>query len=179
LSWAQFVSCPLLIVSCATTFNEFDPLILEPNPVIKILRLRPESDSDIPLPRYMTTHSAGMDICAAVEKELVLKPGDIALLPSGFAIALPAGFEAQIRPRSGLAVKHGIGLVNSPGTIDADYRGEVKIAVINWGQTPYTLHRGDRIAQMVIQKVYQAQLQPVQQLDETARDTGGFGHTGK
>lgn len=152
---------------------------MEPAPIIKILRLRPETDADIPLPRYMTSHSAGMDICAAVEKDLVLNKGAIALLPSGFAIALPPGYEAQIRPRSGLAVKHGIGLVNSPGTIDADYRGEVKIAVINLGQTPYTFHRGDRIAQMVVQKVYQAELQPVQQLDETARNTGGFGHTGK
>ena len=152
---------------------------MEANPVIEILRLRPAADSDIPLPRYMTPHSAGMDICAALESELTLEKGDIALLPSGFAIALPPGFEAQIRPRSGLAVKHGIGLVNSPGTIDADYRGEVKIAVINLGKAPYTFRRGDRVAQMVVQKVYQAQLQPVQQLNETARNTGGFGHTGK
>lgn len=127
----------------------------------------------------MTPHSAGMDICAAVESDLTLQKGDIALLPSGFAIALPPGFEAQIRPRSGLAIKHGIGLVNSPGTIDTDYRGEVKIAVINLGKAPYTFHRGDRVAQMVIQKVYQAELQPMQQLDETTRNTGGFGHTGK
>ena len=152
---------------------------MEPAPTIKILRLRPESDPDIPLPRYMTPHSAGMDICAAVASDLTLEKGDIALLPSGFAIALPPGFEAQIRPRSGLAVKHGIGLVNSPGTIDADYRGEVKIAVINLGKAPYTFHRGDRVAQMVIQKVYRAELRPVQQLDETTRNTGGFGHTGK
>jgi dUTP pyrophosphatase len=143
------------------------------------MRLRPATDSDIPLPRYMTTHSAGMDICAALANDLTLAKGDIALLPSGFAIALPSGFEAQIRPRSGLAVKHGISLVNSPGTIDADYRGEVKIAVINFGQSAYTFHRGDRIAQMVIQKVYQAELQQVQQLEETSRNTGGFGHTGK
>jgi dUTP pyrophosphatase len=152
---------------------------LKANPVIKILRLRPESDPDIPLPRYMTPHSAGMDICAAVASDLILEKGDIALLPSGFAIALPPGFEAQIRPRSGLAVKHGIGLVNAPGTIDADYRGEVKIAVINLGKAPYTVHRGDRVAQMVIQKIYQAELRPVQQLDQTSRNTGGFGHTGK
>jgi len=152
---------------------------LDANPTIKILRLRPETDSDIPLPRYMTPQSAGMDICAAVEEEKTLEKGEVALLPTGFAIALPPGFEAQIRPRSGLAVKHGIGLINSPGTIDADYRGEVKIAVINLGQAPYTFHRGDRIAQMVIQKVYQAQLQQVRQLDETSRNTGGFGHTGK
>jgi dUTP pyrophosphatase len=152
---------------------------VEPAPTIKILRLRPESDPDIPLPRYMTPHSAGMDICAAVESDLTLEKGDITLLPSGFAIALPPGFEAQIRPRSGLAVKHGIGLVNSPGTIDADYRGEVKIAVINLGKAPYTFHRGDRVAQMVIQQVYRAELRPVQQLGETSRNTGGFGHTGK
>ena len=151
---------------------------MESAPTIKILRLRPATDSDVPLPRYMTPHSAGMDICAAIEKDLTLEKSDIALLPSGFAVALPPGFEAQIRPRSGLAVKHGIGLVNSPGTIDADYRGEVKIAVINLGKAAYTFHRGDRIAQMVIQKVYQAELLQVQQLDETDRNTGGFGHTG-
>ena len=127
----------------------------------------------------MTPYSAGMDICAAVDSDKVIESGDIALLPSGFAIALPAGFEAQIRPRSGLAVKHGIGLVNSPGTIDADYRGEVKIAVINWARAPYTVRRGDRIAQMVIQREYQAELQPVTHLDETTRNAGGFGHTGK
>jgi len=154
-------------------------LILNPSPVIKILRLRPESDSDIPMPRYMTPHASGMDICAAIDAERVLDQGEIALLPSGFAIALPPGFEAQIRPRSGLAVKHGIGLINTPGTIDADYRGEVMVAVINLGQSDYTVCRGDRIAQMVIQKVYQADLQQVQFLDETRRNTGGFGHTGK
>jgi dUTP pyrophosphatase len=152
---------------------------VESAPIIKILRLRPEADADIPLPRYMTPHSAGMDICAAVQSDVTLDKGDIALLPSGFALALPPGFEAQIRPRSGLAVKHGIGLVNSPGTIDADYRGEVKIAVINLGKAPHTIQRRDRIAQMVIQRVYQAELRPVAQLDETARNTGGFGHTGK
>jgi len=152
---------------------------LDPAPSIKILRLRPESDADIPLPRYMTPHSAGMDLCAAIENELVLEKGQIALLPTGFAMALPPGFEAQIRPRSGLAVKHGIGLINSPGTIDADYRGEVKIALINLGPKAYRFQRGDRIAQMVIQKVYQAGLQEVEVLDETRRNTGGFGHTGK
>ena len=152
---------------------------MDPAPSIKILRLRPESDADIPLPRYMTPHSAGMDLCAAIENELVLEKGQIALLPTGFAMALPPGFEAQIRPRSGLAVKHGIGLINSPGTIDADYRGEVKIALINLGPKAYRFQRGDRIAQMVIQKVYQAGLQEVEVLDETRRNTGGFGHTGK
>jgi len=127
----------------------------------------------------MTPHAAGMDICAAIENELVLEKGRIALLPTGFAMALPPGFEAQIRPRSGLAAKHGIGLINSPGTIDADYRGEVKIAVINLGPKDYRFQRGDRIAQMVIQKVWRAGLQEVASLDETQRNTGGFGHTGK
>ena len=149
------------------------------SPVIKILRLHPETDADIPLPRYMTAQSAGMDLCAAIKQDLVLDRGDRALIPTGFAIALPAGFEAQIRPRSGLSIKHGIGLINSPGTIDADYRGEIKIAVINLGSGPYTFQRGDRIAQMVIKKVVVAQLDIVEELDQTDRDAGGFGHTGK
>jgi dUTP pyrophosphatase len=149
------------------------------SPVIKILRLRPDVDADIALPRYMTAHSAGMDIHAAVEDDFVLAKGQIVLLPTGFAVALPDGFEAQIRPRSGLAVKHGIGLINSPGTIDADYRGEIMIAVINLGPEPYTIRRGERIAQMIIQRVYRAELQPVNRLEPTVRNTGGFGHTGK
>ena len=146
--------------------------------VIKCCRVRPEKDADIPLPRYMTPHSAGMDICAAVEHPAVLGPGEIILIPTGFAISLPESVEAQIRPRSGLAVKHGIGLVNSPGTIDADYRGEVKIALINFGKAPYTIRRGDRIAQMVINRVCQAKFEVTAVLDESLRDTGGFGHTG-
>jgi dUTP pyrophosphatase len=119
-----------------------------------------------------------MDICAAIKTDLVLEKGAIALIPSGFAIAIPEGFEVQIRPRSGLAVKHGIGIINSPGTIDSDYRGEVKIAVINLGKKNYTFRRGDRIAQMVVKRAYQARLKIVEQLDETDRNTGGFGHTG-
>ena len=152
---------------------------MKPSPVIKIKRLQPDTDSDIPLPRYMTDQSAGMDLCAALKEDLVLNKGELTLIPTGFAIALPQGFEAQIRPRSGLAIKHGIGLINSPGTIDADYRGEIKIAVINLGPAPYTFRRGDRIAQMVIKKVYLASLDVVEELDETKRNTGGFGHTGK
>lgn len=152
---------------------------MDNTPTIKFQRLRPELDADLPLPRYMTPRSAGMDLCAAITKELVLKTGAIALIPTGFAMAIPEGYEAQIRPRSGLAVKHGIGLINSPGTIDADYRGEVKIAVINLGEKDYTFYRGDRIAQMVINRVYPARLEVVQQLDETDRNTGGFGHTGQ
>jgi dUTP pyrophosphatase len=151
---------------------------METLPKIKVLRLRPDRDADLPLPAYMTPHAAGMDLRTALDTDLTLAPGAIALVPTGLAIALPPGFEAQIRPRSGLAVKHGIGLINSPGTIDADYRGEIKIAVINLGQQSYTLHRGDRIAQMIIQRVFQARLQIVEALDETSRNDGGFGHTG-
>jgi dUTP pyrophosphatase len=145
---------------------------------IKVLRLHPERDADLPLPAYMTPHAAGMDLRAALDTELILAPGAITLVPTGLAIALPEGFEAQIRPRSGLAVKHGIGLINSPGTIDADYRGEIKIAVINLGPQSYTLRRGDRIAQMVVQRIYQARFDVVDTLDETNRNDGGFGHTG-
>jgi dUTP pyrophosphatase len=147
-------------------------------PNICFQRVRPAEDQDIPLPRYMTPQAAGMDLHAAVRAPVAIARGAIALLPTGFAMALPQGFEAQIRPRSGLAVKHGIGLINSPGTIDADYRGEIKIALINFGDAPYTVERGDRIAQMVIQKVYRAELEIVESLDQTDRNTGGFGHTG-
>jgi len=148
-------------------------------PTIRIIRLRPAVDADIPLPRYMTAQAAGLDICAAVREDLTLEPGAIRLIPTGFSLAIPEGFEAQIRPRSGLAVTHGLGLINSPGTIDADYRGEVMIAVINLGNASYTVNRGDRIAQMVINRVYRAAFEVVDKLDETARNTGGFGHTGK
>jgi len=148
-------------------------------PVVKILRLRPGEDADIPLPRYMTPDSAGMDICAAVREDTVLDKGAIALLPTGLALALPRGYEAQVRPRSGLAVKHGIGLINAPGTIDADYRGEVMIALVNLGPSAYTVRRGDRIAQVVIQRVEQARLEQVEALEPTERDGGGFGHTGR
>jgi dUTP pyrophosphatase len=145
---------------------------------VQIMRLDPERDSDIPLPRYMTPHAAGMDIYAAVQDSLTLEPNTIALIPSGFAIALPTGFEAQVRPRSGLAIKHGITVVNAPGTIDSDYRGEVKVGLINLGQHPYTIRRGDRIAQMIIQRVHQTEIVEVPFLDNTARSSGGFGSTG-
>ncbi|HWR93244.1 MAG TPA: dUTP diphosphatase [Desulfobacterales bacterium] len=149
------------------------------NPIIRIMRLRPVEDADIPLPRYMTPDAAGMDVCAAVAQDTVLEAGQIRLLPTGFAIALPKGYEAQIRPRSGLAVRHGIGMINSPGTIDSDYRGEVMIALINHGRSAFTVRRGDRIAQMVIQQAYQARLEVVERLDPTERSAGGFGHTGR
>jgi dUTP pyrophosphatase len=148
-------------------------------PIIQIMRLRPEVDADVPLPRYMTPDAAGMDICAAVPQDTVLEAGQIRLLPTGFAMALPKGYEAQVRPRSGLAIRHGIGMINSPGTIDSDYRGEVMIALINHGRSAYTIRRGDRIAQMVIQQVHQARLDVVDQLEPTERSTGGFGHTGR
>jgi len=152
---------------------------MHPLPSIELLRLDPDKNQDIPLPRYMTAQSSGMDICAALNDDLVLAPGRIGLVPTGFAMALPDGFEAQIRPRSGLAVKHGISIINAPGTIDADYRGEVKIALINLGPEPVTLKRGDRIAQMVIQQVFQVRINVVEQLNDTDRSVGGFGHTGR
>jgi dUTP pyrophosphatase len=148
-------------------------------PLIEFRRVRPLEDRDIELPRYMTAQSAGMDIEAAVDAPLALQPGAIALVPTGFAMALPEGYEAQVRPRSGLAVRHGITLINAPGTIDADFRGEVRIALINLGPEPYTIRRGDRIAQMVVQRVVRARARVVDRLPETARSTGGFGHTGR
>ncbi len=145
------------------------------NFTIKIKRLRkPET----PLPAYMTPNAAGMDIYAALDSNLVLGPGERALVPTGLALALPEGYEAQIRPRSGLALKHGITLVNSPGTIDPDYRGEICVIVINHGDAPFTIRNGDRIAQMIFTRFFRADLREVSELDETSRDSGGFGHTG-
>jgi dUTP pyrophosphatase len=151
---------------------------MAPLPLITFKRLYPERDQDIPLPTYMTSQAAGMDLRAAIEHEKQLAPGDILLIPTGLAVAIPHGFEAQIRPRSGLAIRHGIGIINSPGTIDADYRGEVKVAVINLGKKVFTLHRGNRIAQMIIQRVYQARITQAENLPPTGRGSGGFGHTG-
>ena len=126
---------------------------------IKIKRL--DKTTDLPLPSYESEGSSGMDIRASVREPVLLKPGEIRLIPTGLAVSVPHGYEAQIRPRSGLALKHGIGMVNSPGTIDSDYRGEIGIIVINWGQRPFTIRRGDRIAQMIITKVYQADIMEV------------------
>ena len=145
---------------------------------IAVHRLHPDRDHDIQLPTYMSRDAAGMDICAAVDQGVALAPGQIALIPTGFAMALPAGYEAQIRPRSGLAVRYGVTVVNSPGTIDADYRGEVKVGLINLSDQPYTVSRGDRIAQMVVQRVARAAVRQVESLEETHRDKGGFGSTG-
>lgn len=145
---------------------------------VKCRRVRPESDQDIPPPQYMTAQSAGMDLCAAVTRPVTLAPGEIRLIPTGFAVALPLDHEAQIRPRSGLAVKHGIGLINSPGTIDADYRGEILVALINHGASSFTVKRGDRIAQMIVSRIPRVNVELADTLDESDRDTGGFGHTG-
>ena len=142
---------------------------------VSVKRLHGE---DLPLPRYMTEHAAGMDIFAAVDEDSVLLPGERRLIPTGIAVALPPGYEAQIRPRSGLAVEAGVTLLNSPGTIDADYRGEVKILIINHGAHPFVVTRGDRIAQMVIQEVCRASWNPTRDLEMTGRGEGGFGHTG-
>ncbi len=149
------------------------------HPTIQLRCLQPEKNLDIPLPAYMTPLAAGMDVCAAIEIDQHLAPGEIALIPTGLAMAIPKGFEVQVRPRSGLAIKHGISIVNAPGTIDADYRGEVKIGLINQGTKPFTIHRGDRIAQLIVQQVYQANITLVEELDKTERNRGGFGHTGK
>lgn len=137
-----------------------------------------ENCEDLPLPEYMSSGSAGMDLYADVDGEITLEPGRIKLISAGIYISLPQGYEAQIRPRSGLAIKHGIGIVNSPGTIDADYRGLINIIMINFGSNSYAIKRGVRIAQMVINKVTQAELQVVSELDKTIRNAGGFGHTG-
>jgi len=132
---------------------------------------------DLPLPRYMTGQSAGLDLLAAVGEEVRILPGARALIPTGIAVALPEGYEAEIRPRSGLAVRYGVTLVNAPGTIDADYRGEVGIILINHGQEPFVVRRGDRVAQMVVHRVCRVVWAVCETLSPTKRDKGGFGHT--
>jgi len=143
---------------------------------IKITRLK--GNKDLPLPEYESEGSSGMDIRASVKEPVLLKPGEIRLIPTGLSVSVPPGYEAQMRPRSGLALHNGIGMVNSPGTIDSDYRGEIGIIMINWGNEPFTIRRGDRIAQMIISRVYRAELAEVDDLDATSRGQGGFGHTG-
>ena len=139
---------------------------------------RKDGCDDVPLPQYMSQHAAGLDLCAACEGDVTIVPGKRALVPCGFSMALPDGYEAQVRPRSGLAIKHGIVLPNSPGTIDADYRGEVCVILANFGEEPFVVQRGMRIAQMVIAPVSRATLCCVETLSETVRGAGGFGHTG-
>jgi dUTP pyrophosphatase len=142
------------------------------------LKIKRVGNSASPLPRYMTSHAAGMDLFASLDSNLTLLPGERALVPTGLAFAIPEGYEAQVRPRSGLALNHGITLVNSPGTIDSDYRGEICVIIINHGKEPFTVKNGDRIAQMIFAKFARAVLQEVSELDETVRNNGGFGHTG-
>ena len=147
--------------------------------VIKFNWLDPESAGDLDLPTYHSAEASGMDVAAAVAEPVELLPGEIKMIPTNFAVAIPPGFEIQVRPRSGLAIKHGVTIINSPGTIDADYRGEVKIGLINLGSKPYTIQRGDRVAQLVVAAVQRADPQVVTELDKTVRQAGGFGHTGK
>jgi dUTP pyrophosphatase len=143
---------------------------------VYIKRLR--KDHPVSLPQYMTERASGMDLYASLEKEVTLKPGERRLIPTGISIAIPEGCEGQIRPRSGLAIQKGISIANSPGTIDADYRGEVGVLLINFGKDPFTVRNGDRIAQMVIAQVFRVYLEEVEDLPTTQRQEGGFGHTG-
>jgi dUTP pyrophosphatase len=145
---------------------------------VKVKRLRPETGRETPLPRYMTERSSGMDLFAEVEGEVVLEVGERRLIPTGIALSIPQGYEGQVRPRSGLALREGVTLVNTPGTIDGDYRGEVGVLLINLGRAPFRLKRGDRIAQLVIAPVCRAVLELSNELDSTPRNEGGFGHTG-
>tara|TARA_R110002072_G_scaffold98992_1_gene217810 strand:+ start:3529 stop:3978 length:450 start_codon:yes stop_codon:yes gene_type:complete len=145
---------------------------------VEIAVTRLPHNEDLPLPAYETAQSAGMDLAAAIDAPVTLPPGGRAMVPTGLAIALPAGYEAQIRPRSGLAAKNGVTVLNTPGTVDADYRGEVKVILINLGDEAFEIDRGMRIAQMVIAPVTQAGFTEVDSLPETARGAGGFGSTG-
>ena len=148
-----------------------------PRPITVKIKRSPGA-GDVPLPAKMTAHAAGFDVSAAVTDPVVLQPGEIRLIPCGFSMALPAGYEAQIRPRSGLSSRHGVAPVNSPGTIDADYRGEVQVPLINLGRSAFTIERGMRIAQMLIAPVPAVKIVEVEELDATDRGAGGFGHTG-
>ena len=143
---------------------------------LRVKRL--DGNEDMALPSYETDGASGLDLRAAVDGELTLHPGEIRLVPTGLAISLPLGYEAQIRPRSGLALKQGVGMVNTPGTIDSDYRGEIGLVLINWGKSPFVIKRGDRIAQMVVTRVSRAQVLEVDRLETTERGEGGFGHSG-
>jgi dUTP pyrophosphatase len=150
------------------------------NPIQLDIRQLPHA-AGLPLPAYQSAHAAGLDLLAAVPENapLVLAPGKHAMVPTGLSIALPQGFEAQVRPRSGLAAKHGVTVLNAPGTIDADYRGEIQVILINHSAEPFAIRRGERIAQLVVAPVVQAQLNPVDSLPDTGRGSGGFGSTGR
>lgn len=130
------------------------------------------------IPEYQSAHAAGCDLHANIDASIILQPQGYVLVPTGIRVEIPAGFEAQVRPRSGLAAKHGVGILNGPGTIDADYRGEIKVILFNFGTAPFTIARGDRIAQLVFNKVVQAEFEQTNSLEPTVRGHGGFGHTG-
>lgn len=144
-----------------------------------MMKIRIINRSHHPLPAYATAQSAGMDLRANLESPVVLGPLERRLIPTGLSIALPPGFEAQVRPRSGLALKHGVGLLNAPGTIDADYRGEIGVILVNMSDAAFTVNDGERIAQLVVARHETVQWEPVDELDETVRGDGGFGHTGR
>ncbi|MDP3804901.1 MAG: dUTP diphosphatase [Candidatus Omnitrophota bacterium] len=145
---------------------------------LKVYLKRKDGCEDLPTPKYATPGSSGMDLLADVSGEVTLLPGEVKLISSGIYLSIPQGYEAEVRPRSGLALKHGIGLVNTPGTIDSDYRGLVGLILINHGKDPFKIKRGDRIAQMVIKEVVKAEIEVCDDLDRTLRSAGGFGHTG-
>ena len=148
-----------------------------PRPITVKIRRLPHGEG-VPLPTFATAHAAGADLRAAVDHPVTIQPGRIHLIPCGFAMAIPPGYEAQVRPRSGLSSQHGLTLINAPGTIDADYRGEVQVPLINLGQAPFVIERGMRVAQMVVLPVPPVEVVEVDELDETDRGHGGFGHTG-
>ncbi len=149
------------------------------NPIqIKIQRIE-NKFSDLPLPEYATSGSSGLDVRAAVDSEMIIEKGKVALVPTNLKVEIPEGYEIQVRPRSGLAAKEGIGILNSPGTIDSDYRGEIKVILFNFGEKDFVIKRGDRIAQMVLSKVYRVVLNSTDELNGSSRGDGGFGHTGK
>jgi dUTP pyrophosphatase len=160
------------------TDNQESPIVTPGWDRIRITIKPLEHHKGLPLPAYASEGASGMDVRACIDDPITINPGEIHLVPTGLAVSIPLGYEAQMRPRSGLALKHGIGMVNSPGTIDSDYRGEVKIILINWGHTPFVIRRGDRIAQMVMTKVYRADISETDHLDHTDRGQGGFGHSG-
>jgi dUTP pyrophosphatase len=149
---------------------------------IRIARVRPDRDSDLPLPKAATPGSVGLDLCAAIEAECVLQPGDRAAVPTGIAVAIPRGYEGQVRGRSGLARRHGLTLPNAPGTIDSDYRGEIQVLLLNAGREPVVIHRGDRIAQLIVGPVVTPEweeVESVEALGATHRGPDGFGHSGR
>lgn len=174
LLWRPRGRCAFRALSSRRLFREGAALA---RPITVKIRRLPHG-ADLPLPAFATEHSAGADLHAAVAAAVTLEPGEIRLIPCGFAMAVPPGYEAQVRPRSGLSSRHGVTLVNAPGTIDADYRGEVQVPLINLGKAAFVIERGMRVAQMVVAAVPRVTFAQVEELDETARGQGGFGHTG-